>query len=232
MHLVKPPGHRAAVELGILAGMDELILVPASELPADIRVETLDIDGRRYCLPKRGFAPPACALALFGLFVIAYVFWDVSFQPGGPLGGWGDVVVRLPLAGMGGLLVLIAGWLFASHDEVELVGGVLRGTTRCGVLRWRRSRPLALVRQLIVGGETMGDEDQLVVGDRPKTLSAILVECNGKRPMLIAVMYPRSLLRPLAIDLARHATEMKQKVVGSPGFQQAITVYEARKMAK
>ena len=137
---------------------------------------------------------------------------------------WRDFAVAGPLLLSVLLFASLAAWLRSGHCEVELIGGLLRSTERWGFLSWRSSRPLAEIRQLIVGGEELYTEDRRPA--HPSLFPAILAECHRRRPMLVAPLYPRTWLLPLSVELARRATAMKRQLYNNGDFERPITAFE------
>ncbi len=171
-------------------------------LPAAIAVRELRPDGVRYELPRRligrlrfigllpmGFGACLCSVA---------VFWAMQASRGGGF-GWVLALFGLPFL-YGGCKPMALGLLIlAGRCEIELRGGVLRVTERCGLVRWSRRQPAdAITRFNVRVSDSAGATALSFLGD----LAALDADCGKPKGFLIALGYPREWLHALGDDLA------------------------------
>lgn len=177
--------------------------------------------GTRYVLPRRRLGRIrhlGWAVAGGGTVATVFmVFWmsgpilaGVKLLGEGQAAGWFSI--GFGCLGLFGLVpaagLLIAGFAILFNQTscvVELRNGVLRTSERFLVARWRRKRSADKIQRLRV---KMADEWKT---DQPQqdltpwlgdSGGALVAEGDDGRDFLVAVAYPRELLRQLATDLA------------------------------
>ena len=186
-----------------------------------IRHERL-ADGVRYILPRRQLREARTfGFALIGVGPVVTAF--MMFWIAGAFGGWADAQgpgrwlgLALVLVGMAaltpGLVPLAVGLAIVTNvlrAEVELRGGQLRAIERFGPLRWTRKRPTGPIDRLAITGPCGEPACRLPAPrrgdmrtDPAPELASITARGEYVKPMVIAPGYPRSVLEPLADELA------------------------------
>ncbi len=201
-------------------------------------------DGVHFRLPGRqlgGFRFVGLAVMAFGVFFTGFAtFWISAAASAVP---WGDLqnpaawfALLFPACGipfvLAGLGVMGTGLLLlAGHSEIELRGGTLRAIERCGLVRWSWKKPAAGVCRFVVQRGLTGKDGQPLVG--PLAELAVILPQWEKTPnpratpaMWLAPGYARSLLLPLAEELARRSQAVAEEV--SPSTPPVVEVVEQR----
>ena len=189
---------------------------PSPQLPPEIQIRTED-RGVRYILPIRqlgstrwvGLFP--IALGLFG--VAFMIFWIISasgiLENGFRWDGFDLVRLLFGALGIPGLLgalvpVVLGLWLiFPNHSEILLTESHLCAIEYGGPFRWTFRRRLNAIKKLRVALRGFDSDKKNPQPDLMAKWSAIKVEGDYKKTMVLAPGYPREMLIPLAQDLSR-----------------------------
>jgi hypothetical protein len=88
----------------------------------------------------------------------------------------------------------------ASHSEIIVGNGQLTAIERIGVIPIRRKRLVSDLVQLVIGkgGITMTDKNRITAQTFAPEYAMLTAETSSGKPMWLAILYPYSLLRPLA----------------------------------
>jgi hypothetical protein len=149
-----------------------------------------------------GAGGPSAVVLLFGL----------GLPPPGNIlfAAFAGLIAFLPLV-FAFRIIRTGAIVYAGHSEIILDGGRLDATERAGPFRWTQRRAVADVWRLTVTPQ-IGRGDARSEGPTlPGKLVLIRALCEGGKPLLLAVAYPRDWVLPLANDLARRcrlATEV------------------------
>jgi hypothetical protein len=180
-------------------------------LPPEI-VVTEAADGFRYCLPRPDFGQArfvGCFLIPFGLLPAVAGAFFISFAARViPDLTWPAILIScvfllIPLAFLvGGLsLIYLGAWMLVGEQEITLTARHVGSAWRVGPLRWPGRRSRARLRQFTV---VRGNQAGPVARGTPEANGMVLLaECEGGRPLRLAVGYPEEWLQALAADLAR-----------------------------
>jgi hypothetical protein len=181
-----------------------------AELPAEIEVVEPPEGGILYRLPRR---PPLMRLVglvpmLFGAFIFSWPLLGALFFlfVGGMKGEgfWPSLLLPLGCFGpvafpLGGFLLAIGLFTTFGHNEVGFGDGRLTSVARCGPFRWSGSRPLDQIRGFNVA-HTAAPNTR---ADAPENVSRLVATLGDGRTWTVCSGYPRTLLLPLARELAR-----------------------------
>ncbi len=170
-------------------------------------------DDVRYVLPSRqlgvvhllGLIPLLFGLAFSG-FAVAWMLGTANIAIRGGGFDWLFVLFGVPFLLAGYLPIFIGLAMLIGHSEIHLKRGQLRAVERAGPLWWTRARPLDQLSRLVVVSGTQrlrpSENDTNNVPQFMKELAGIRSEYSGKRPMMLAMGYPETLVQPLAEELA------------------------------
>jgi hypothetical protein len=121
----------------------------------------------------------------------------------------GSLMLLIPLAFLlaGLALIFYGGWMLAGHQEIELTASHVRAAMRLGPLRWSGRRSRGALKQFTV---VKGDQ-----GGVPQPGKNLLqAECEGSKPLRLAVAYPEQWLHALAKDLKRACRALPAEAPG------------------
>ena len=176
--------------------------------------------GQEFAFPRRNLGKArgvGVGLAAMGALVTGFMVFWMAFpirQALSAEGGmrWGLLAFGLLgtpglAAGLGMMGVGLAVWLNLLRAEVVVTADRLLAVERAGLLRWTRKRKLRDMQRLVlvdpVGKVHAGAES--AAPEALRMLSAIRVEGEGMKPLILAPGYPRTLLEPVANQLAELA---------------------------
>jgi hypothetical protein len=192
----------------------------SAALPPEIVVTETD-DGVRYRLPRPQIGPgrfAGCFLIPFGClgagmggaFVVLALRVIVDLTM--PVALIACLVLLIPLAILlGGLaLIFFGGWMLAGHQEITLTSRHIRSAWCLGPVRWPGRRSRALLKQFTV-----------VRGDQA-IANHLQADCEGSKPLRLALGFPEEWLQPLADDLARKCRALPAE----EGDRAAVSVVE------
>ncbi|HEV3005962.1 MAG TPA: hypothetical protein VGX78_15955 [Pirellulales bacterium] len=179
-------------------------------LPPEI-VVTVTPDGFHYRLPRPQRGPArfvGCLPIAFGSLTAGMGCVFVAFAVTAiPNLSWAAILVAclfllVPLTFiLGGLaLVFIGCWMLAGHQGISLTKHHIRSSSCVGPARWSGRRSRSRLKQFTV-----------VRRDRAGDL--LQAECEGSKPLRLALGYPADWLAVLADDLKRKCRELPAKTL-------------------
>jgi hypothetical protein len=199
--------------------------------------------GQVFTFPKRDLGKArglGIGLMAVGVFVTGFmvVWMGLSIREALSAEGglrWGLLAFSLLgtpglVAGLGLLAGGLAVVLNLLRSEVVVTADRLLALERAGPLRWTRKRMLRDIERLVLLDASAGlpDGADSAAPKMLRSLAAIRVEGAGMKPLILAPGYPRSLLEPLANQVADLAdADAPRRLVDGPEPRRVEVTEEA-----
>jgi hypothetical protein len=197
--------------------MGERQMSQISDLPGGIRVGST-MDGVHYILPPRdlgGARKIGIALIIAGLIVTVFMIFWMSGLLNFSSGGKGDGILKLFSMGMGlmglpgliaGIGIIVLGLIISTnmgHSEILVSREKITLIECVGPFKFRFKRDISMIDRFVVDDATpktrTSDGSWKTMGQGQ--WSVIRVEGKSGRPMLVAMAYPREMVKALADNL-------------------------------